>query len=104
MASRTEMLKEFLTHNPDDPFARYGLAMEYRNTGETGAALREFETLIAANPDYTAAYFMAAQTLASAGRAEEAKQKLREGIASAERTGNQHAKSEMSAMLEELGG
>jgi hypothetical protein len=29
---------------------------------------------------------------------------LREGIAAAQRTGNQHAKSEMEAMLEELGG
>jgi len=97
------MLKEFLAQNPNDAFARYGLAMEYRNAGETDAALREFATLLKANPDYTAGYFMAAQTLAAAGRAEEAKQRLREGIASAERTGNEHAKSEMSAMLEELG-
>lgn len=98
------MLKEFLAQNPNDAFARYGLAMEYRNAGETDAALREFEALLKANPDYTAGYFMAAQTLASAGRPDDAKQRLREGIASAERTGNQHAKDEMSAMLEELGG
>ena len=98
------MLKEFLAQNPNDAFARYGLAMEYRNAGETEAALREFEALLKANPDYTAGYFMAAQTLAAAGRNGEAKNRLREGIASAERTGNQHAKSEMSAMLEELGG
>ena len=104
MASRADMLKEFLAQNPNDAFARYGLAMEYRNAGDTAAAVREFDALIQANPDYTAAYFMAAQTLASAGRADEAKQRLREGIASAERTGNQHAKSEMSAMMEELGG
>lgn len=104
MPTRAEMLKEFLAQNPSDAFARYGLAMEYRNAGEADAALREFDTLIRSNPDYTAAYFMAAQTLASAGRSEEAKERLREGIACAERTGNQHAKSEMSALLEELGG
>jgi len=46
---------------------------------------------------------MAAQALARAGRNDEAKKRLQEGIASADRTGNQHAKSEMSAMLEELG-
>ncbi|MBI2678498.1 MAG: tetratricopeptide repeat protein [Candidatus Koribacter versatilis] len=98
------MLQEFLAENPNDAFARYGLAMEYSNAGDTEAALREFAALLSANPDYTAGYFMAAQALARAGRNSEAKQRLQEGIAAAERTGNQHAKSEMSAMLEELGG
>ncbi len=98
------MLQQFLAENPNDAFARYGLAMEYRNAGDTEAALREFTTLLRSNPDYTAGYFMAAQTLASAGRNDEARQQLKAGIASAERTGNEHAKSEMSAMLEELGG
>ena len=104
MSSRAEMLKEFLAQNPNDAFARYGLAMEYSNAGDTEGALREFASLLQANPDYTAGYFMAAQALARAGRNDEAKTRLREGIASAERTGNQHAKSEMAAMLEELGG
>ena len=104
MSTRAQMLQQFLAENPNDAFARYGLAMEYRNAGDTEAALREFGALLQANPDYTAAYFMAAQTLASAGRNDEARQQLKAGIASADRTGNQHAKSEMSAMLEELGG
>lgn len=104
MSSRAQMLQQFLAENPNDAFARYGLAMEYRNAGDIEAALREFATLVKSNPDYTAAYFMAAQTLASAGRNDEAKQQLEAGIASADRTGNQHAKSEMSAMLQELGG
>lgn len=104
MATRADMLKEFLAQNPNDAFARYGLAMEYSNAGDVEGALREFRALLQANPDYTAGYFMAAQTLARAGRNDEAKTRLKEGIASAERTGNQHAKSEMSTMLEELGG
>ena len=104
MDTRAEMLQQFLAENPNDVFARYGLAMEYATAGDVEAALREFATLLEKNPDYTAGYFMAAQTLARAGRNEEAKAKLKEGIASAERTGNGHAKSEMSTMLEELGG
>ena len=104
MTTRADMLKEFLAANPNDAFARYGLAMEYSNAGDTEAALREFAALLAAHPDYTAGYFMAAQALARAGRNDEAKQRLQLGIASAERTGNQHAKGEMTAMLEELGG
>jgi hypothetical protein len=46
---------------------------------------------------------MAAQTLVRADRAAEAKTMLSDGIASARRTGNLHAQSEMEAMLAELG-
>ena len=45
---------------------------------------------------------MAAQTLASASRVDEAKRMLVDGISCARRTGNAHAQSEMTAMLEEL--
>ncbi len=99
---RIAMLNEVLSQNPDDAFARYGLAMEYSKQGEVERALEEFEKLLASHPDYTAGYFMAAQTLASANRVDEAKKMLVEGIASARRTGNSHAQSEMTAMLEEL--
>jgi hypothetical protein len=45
---------------------------------------------------------MAAQTLAKAERFDEARARLEQGIASARRTGNQHALSEMQAMLDDL--
>ena len=99
---RIAMLSEILAANPADAFARYGLAMEYSKAGDIDRALTEFKTLLEKNPDYTPGYFMAAQTLASADRKEEAKRMLVDGIASARRTGNQHAQSEMTAMLEEL--
>lgn len=99
---RLAMLNEILGQNPDDAFARYGLAMEYSNSGEVERALAEFAKLLSAHPDYTAGYFMAAQTLSKAKRAEEAKKMLVDGISSARRTGNTHAQSEMTAMLDEL--
>jgi len=101
---RASMLKDILAQNPSDTFARYGLAMEYSKSGQVEDALREFGALLSANPDYTAGYFMAAQLLAREGREEEARKMLRDGIAAAQRTGNQHAQSEMEGMLEELGG
>jgi tetratricopeptide (TPR) repeat protein len=76
--------------------------MEYSNAGEIEKALEEFGKLLASNPDYTAGYFMAAQTLAKSGREDEAKKMLDDGIASAKRTGNGHALSEMEGMLAEL--
>jgi len=100
---RTAMLTEILSQNPNDAFARYGLAMEYSNSGQIELALTEFGKLLAAHPDYTAGYFMAAQALAKAERTEEARKMLADGIVSAKRTGNTHAQSEMEAMLAELG-
>jgi tetratricopeptide (TPR) repeat protein len=99
---RIAMLTEILAANPEDAFARYGLALEYSKAGQTDRSLEEFKVLLEKNPDYTPGYFMAAQTLANAGRTDEAKRMLVDGIASARRTGNQHAQSEMTAMLEEL--
>ena len=96
------MLNEILSQNPDDAFARYGLAMERSKAGEVERALEEFRKLLSTHPDYTAGYFMAAQTLASSNRVDEAKKLLVDGISSARRTGNTHAQSEMTTMLEEL--
>lgn len=96
------MLRDVLAQNPKDTFARYGLAMEYANRGDTSTALAEFRTLLEANPDYAAAYQMAAQTLMKAGHDEEARRMLQDGIACAIRIRNQHARSEMEAMLDEL--
>jgi hypothetical protein len=45
---------------------------------------------------------MSAQTLSAAGRNAEAIERLKAGISSAARAGNDHAISEMRAMLEEL--
>jgi tetratricopeptide (TPR) repeat protein len=101
-ATRAEMLKEFLAANPNDSFARYGLAMEYARSGEVENALAEFRRLIEINPDYTAAYQMAAQTLAQAGRTGEARSYFEQGIRAAIRTSNNHARSEMEGMLQEL--
>lgn len=96
------MLKEILAQQPGDAFARYGLAMAYASEGEATSALGEFDRLLAEHPDYTAGYFMAAQTLVKAERPAEARERLREGIACAQRSGNQHALSEMQQLLDEL--
>lgn len=96
------MLSQILEQNPDDAFARYGLAMEFANKNETEAAIAQFDLLLARHADYTSGYFMAAQTLQRAGRNGEAKERFTLGIASAKRTGNAHALAEMQGALDEL--
>jgi len=102
MNSKMDGLKLVLEQDPTNALARYGLAMEFAGRGETEGALQEFGRLVADHPDYTAGYFMAAQTLAKAGREADAKQQLVDGMACARRTGNQHALREMQAMLDEM--
>jgi predicted Zn-dependent protease len=95
-------LKEILALDPKNSFARYGVAMELAGRGQIDEALAEFDTLLTNDPDYTAGYFMAAQTLANVQRVPEAIQRLKDGISCAVRTGNRHALSEMQGMLDEL--
>jgi predicted Zn-dependent protease len=100
---RIALLKEILEQSPEDPFARYGLALEMAKSGDVDGALTEFQTILMKNPDYVPAYQMGAQTLMDAGRGDEARAMLEKGIVSATRTNNQHALSEMEMMLQDLG-
>ena len=100
--SRIATLQEILKDNPSDAFARYALGLEYSSTGDAEAALAEFNQLLAAHPDYTNGYFMAAQVLERAGRIAESRQMLEQGIAYARQSNNRHAQSEMEDMLEGL--
>ena len=95
-------LTQILAANPNDTFARYGLAMELVSQHKIEQALAEFECCIQTDPDYVPAYQMSAQTLAANGNPELAIARLHHGIAAANRTGNQHALAEMSALREEL--
>jgi cytochrome c-type biogenesis protein CcmH/NrfG len=99
---KIQALKDVLALDAKNSFARYGLAMELAGQGQTDEALAQFDTLLNNDPDYTAGYFMAAQTLAKAARNAEAAGRLKAGVQSAARTGNTHAMSEMQAMLDEL--
>lgn len=101
--TRLEILKNMVAQNPQESFLRYGLAMEYRNTGDLDAALAEFAALIAASPDYVAAYFHGGQTLERAGRPDEARTMYRNGIEASLRTGDVHARGELQAALDMLG-
>ena len=96
-------LQEILSHNPEEAFARYGLAMAYAAEGRQAEALAEFDHIVQTTPDYVPAYQMSAQELLKAGRPDEARTRLESGLLAADRTHNSHAASEMQAMLDDLG-
>src|SRR5689334_9395289 len=100
--SRREVLEQFVTNKPNDAFARYGLALECVNLGDNSAAEEHFQKLLEANPGYTAAYFQYGQFLSRAGRIDEAKKTLSEGVVVAQKSGDMHARDEMQAALSML--
>ena len=101
--ARRQMLEEFVDKKTDDAFSRYGLALECMNIGDSAAAEHHFHVLLEHNASYIPGYQMYGQLLASARRIEEARKVLTAGIAAATKAGNQHARSEMEALLNELG-
>ena len=102
-SSRLEILRTMLAQDPNNAFARYGVAMEHLNAGDHTAAAPEFEALLAANPDYVAGYFHAGRNLESLGRIEEAQATYRRGIEVATRKGDTHTQSELQAALDMAG-
>ena len=100
--SRRQMLEELVAKKPDDAFSRYGLALECMNSGDAAAADQHFRALLEHNIDYIPGYQMYGQFLANKERREEARRVLAAGINAATKAGNQHARCEMEALLNEL--
>jgi Flp pilus assembly protein TadD len=101
--TRLDILKSMVEQNPADSFLRYGLAMEFRNSGDLEGAVKEFRALMAANRDYAPAYFHGGQTLERMGRLDEAREWYVKGVEVTTNSGDQHARSEMQAALDLLG-
>jgi tetratricopeptide (TPR) repeat protein len=100
--SRREKLLEMLAEDPNDPFLRYGLAMEHSSAGEHEEAARSFQELLRVSPDYVPAYYQAAKVLHELNRDEEARQVGQAGIAMARSKGDEHAAGELELFLDGL--
>ncbi len=100
--SRRQKLEEFLAAHPGDAFAQYGLAIELAKEDDHAATTGQFQALLGTHPDYVTGYFQYGQFLARVGRASEARKVLTDGIAAATRTGDAHARDEISAALAAL--
>lgn len=101
---RLASLRAFVARSPDDPFPRYGLAMELANRGELYEACQVFQELLDKKPDYVPAYLMFGNTLARAGRPERAAEVYRAGAEVSMRRGDTHAHGEILAALAALRG
>jgi predicted Zn-dependent protease len=96
---RVDTFRKIVEQKPDEPFARYSLAMGLRAAGRAEEASREFEELARRRPDYVPTYLMLGQVLEGLGRADEAAIVYERGIAAAASANDQHARNELEQAL-----
>lgn len=96
---RLATFRRFIAARPDDPFPRYGLAMELRGQGLVPEALAAFAELRAACPDYVPTYLMYGTTLLQAGDRPAAREVLTAGCETARKKGDRHALGELETAL-----
>ena len=97
--NRLESLKQMVAQDPENSFARYGLAMELMNSNLPGEAIAEFKTLLAKDDTYVAGYYHGGQALEKLGNIEEARAVYEKGIEACLKKGDAHTRSEIEAAL-----
>jgi predicted Zn-dependent protease len=103
MNKRLEMLEHLVRKQGTiDPFAWYGLAMEYRRLGRNQDALDVFTELRQRSPDYLPMYLMAGQLALESGDRDGARGWLNAGCELATAQGDAKAGHELEDLLENL--
>lgn len=99
---RLGMLEKMVAAKPDDPFPRYGLAMEYKKLGRNEDAVAAFAELASRHAAYVPAYLMHGNLLEAMGRPAQALEVYTSGIDVAGAAGDEHAVSELAAARDAL--
>jgi len=102
MSSRLKQLEDLLRHEPNDPFLRYGVAMEHKKAGRLDQALEWFGKTLEADGTYCYAFYQQGQILHAQGDLEAARATYERGIAAARTCNDNHAAGEMQAALDAL--
>ena len=97
--NRLDILKQMVSQDPNNSFARYGLAMELANNGELERGVAEFRTLVEHDENYAPAYYHFGQALEKLGEVEQARAVYEKGIEVTTRKGDLHARGEIEAAL-----
>ena len=97
-----ESLEKLLGTPRDGALLRYSLGMEFLKTGNTARATDYLRDAVAKDPGYSAAWRLLGKALEEAGRAAEALQAYRSGIAAAQKKGDKQAEKEMNVFARRI--
>lgn len=97
--SRRTQIEQLLSSNPDDPFLRFAIAMEWQNEGVTENALEAWQWFENHAPDYNGYYYHYASLLISLRRLEEAQSLIKKGMEVTAKQGDRHAWNELNNLL-----
>lgn len=100
--TRIDTLKKMLEARPDDPRARFGLALEYERMERWEEVVDHLTRYLASSEDEGNAHGRLARALLRLDREEEARAAYRDGIAAANRHGHPTMAMELEEELEGL--
>ena len=99
--TRLEQLIRFYEEDPGDPFAVYGLALEYQKS-DVKQSERLFDRLLTDFPGYLPTYYHAAKLKASLGLNDNALNIYKQGIDLAKKLNEHKAFQELQSAYNEL--
>jgi tetratricopeptide (TPR) repeat protein len=100
-SERIKTLEQWIKEDPNDPFNKYGLAMELSESWPEKALLL-FNELLTHHPDYLPTYYIAASFFSYQGDQDQAIKILEIGIELAGKQNNEKTLRELKSALEEL--
>ncbi|MFN0276872.1 MAG: hypothetical protein ACKVPJ_14080 [Chitinophagales bacterium] len=100
--NRLSQLLQFLQENPNDPFIKYCLALEYDKAGESTKAVEYFTVLEQQHADYVATYYHLGKLYEKLQEKGKAEQTYNKGLLVAQLAKDQHAYSELLNAKNEL--
>jgi hypothetical protein len=103
VSKRLALFDKLIADGSRDPFHHYARALELRSLKREPEALSAMADVVQGFPDYVPAYLMAAQLAQQQGDSVRARDLAERGIQAAKKAGNEHALSELTSLLGELG-
>ncbi len=97
---RLTQLKQFASEEPNDPFNRYALALEYLKT-DPAQAISLFDQLMHTHPNYLPTYYPFAQLLIELKSVEKAEQIFLAGIEMAKTNGDAKTLKELMSAYQD---